>query len=421
MRTITANSPDRLRRFETVKSHSLKMGDAFASFLPLRYFANMDSMESITRSPVPSEIDPSEPFTLDDVYSECQPMTENHVQSESPTDTGTAEVPGKLSSMSVDWERTTDEPERHHDVNVFFSVYVSAITITGEGEGENDRGTFDGLVRLPRRMELRSGGAVDALFAIRKKRGAVFAVFDIAKGLHLFAKPSEILSVAGFLPDSMAMARERLAEFAPPKGPVLQASPVVDDAADQTPPAASFKGLSEISKLSVDWKGTTEEPELHGGKNVFFAVKTNATLSTGVIVTSVLRFPCRVELSAKGCRRLVEVLFVIKNQRGCDLAVFDETKGLHFLAKPIAVVSVLEFLPDRVIMAREQIGKSMQSLKAVKPKRVRTEGAWQGALLTFCECILRENGCTAEQKEKLENLRAGLADVRPTKTAKCTL
>ena len=193
------------------------------------------------------------------------------------------------------------------------------------------------------------------------------------------------------------------------------------------PPQPETRVLVRLSKLSVNWKKIPEEPEQHYGKNVFFAVQMTATRSTGVTVSSVLRLPCQVELDVTEGRRLVEALFVIRNKRGCIFAVFDPVNHIHFFAKPREITSILEFLPNRVAMAREQISGSIQCMTTAKskkgpnaPKRVRTEDDWQGALLTFCASMVDENG-SLERREALEKLTASLTeDVRPAKSAKCT-
>jgi hypothetical protein len=188
--------------------------------------------------------------------------------------------------------------------------------------------------------------------------------------------------------------------------------------------------LVRLSKLSVNWKKIPEAPEHHDGKNVFFAVQMTAARCTGVTVSSVLRLPCQVELDVKEGRRSVEALFVIRNKRGCVFAVFDPVNHTHFFAKPIEITSILEFLPNRVAMAREQISESIKCMNTTKSKqgpkapkgtkRGRTGDDWHGALLTFCVCMVDENA-SIERREAFEKLTASLTeDARSVKSAKCT-
>jgi hypothetical protein len=200
----------------------------------------------------------------------------------------------------------------------------------------------------------------------------------------------------------------------------------VEDEPCGQPPQPATQILARLSKLSVNWKKILEAPEHHDGKPIYFAVQMTATRSTGVTVSSVLRLPCQVELDVKEGRRLVEALFVIRNKRGCVFAVFDAVNHTHFFVKPIEITSILEFLPNRVAMAREQIGNSIKCMNTAKPKkspkgikRARTGEDWQAALLAFCACILDENA-SIERRESFEKLKASLGeDVQPTKGAKC--
>ena len=209
----------------------------------------------------------------------------------------------------------------------------------------------------------------------------------------------------------------------------ISSSDAKEEECGQQHPVDRF--LVRLSKLSVDWRKIPEKPEHHDGKNVFFCVNVKATMSTGATASIVFRLPCEVELDVKGGGRLVEALFVIRNKRGCVFAVFDAVNQIHFFAKPNEITTILEFLPNRVAMARGQIGKSIQCMNATKSKkgsigpkgtkRGRVCDDWQGALLTFCACILGENGST-ESRERFESLKKCLTEeTRPTKSAKSTL
>jgi hypothetical protein len=188
--------------------------------------------------------------------------------------------------------------------------------------------------------------------------------------------------------------------------------------------------LARLSKLSIDWGNTTEAPEKHAGKRIYFAVQMKATRSDGSTVTSVLRLPRRMKLGVRGGdggRRLVEALFVIRNKRSYDFAVFDAVDQVHFRAKPIQIVSILDFLPNKKAMARDQISNLVDCFDTIRAKMVedftkRTRGGvgCQYAKRASCACIVGERG-SCRQNEELKNISACLAeDSRPAKAAKCT-
>jgi hypothetical protein len=149
-----------------------------------------------------------------------------------------------------------------------------------------------------------------------------------------------------------------------------------------------------LLKLSIDWMQTPEEPEERGGNKIYFSVHTTVTGTTGITVSRVLRLPCHVELDViggGGTRRLVEALFVLRNERGCTFAVFDAIDQVHFIVKPNEIVSILDSLPDRKALARKQINNLTDCFKP----RARVRVGWKRKLSALGRVL---KGMIAQQR-----------------------
>jgi hypothetical protein len=182
-----------------------------------------------------------------------------------------------------------------------------------------------------------------------------------------------------------------------------------------------------LSNLNVVWKKSNPKlAEKHDGRDVCFSVYVGANMGPGadnVTIGSLIHLPCCVELAATP-NQMVEVSFVVRSKRGCTFVVFDESTDSFSFVKPIDIVAILEYLPNRKAVARTRIGAAIVELgrgprvvHKVPAKRGRCE-SWQVALLDFLVCMINEN-TGDEEKAKLETLRKSLLeDNRPVKKAK---
>jgi hypothetical protein len=179
-----------------------------------------------------------------------------------------------------------------------------------------------------------------------------------------------------------------------------------------------------LSKLKVIWKKSNPKlVEEHDGREVCFSVYISATMGLGVDSTtigSLVHLPCGVEVAGAQKQR-IEVLFVIRSKRGCTFVVFDEMNKAFSFLRPIDIVAVLEFLPNRKVVARTRISAAVAELERVtnrvSVKRKCGEN-WQGPLLALLGCMMGGK-ISDEQTVRLENLRKCLLEKdQPAKKAK---
>jgi hypothetical protein len=199
----------------------------------------------------------------------------------------------------------------------------------------------------------------------------------------------------------------------------------IQDGASEDPPVLHHVVFKELSNVCLNWKRSEKKlSEKYESKEIYFSVYVNANMGLGkdnVAIGSLIHLPCRIELAATP-GQCVDALFVIRSKKRSVFAVLGVSGSFSFV-HPVEISTILGFLPHKRAAARTMIGTAItEQVRRPGPanvpaKRVRCD-SWQTALFDFCQGTVDVNTC-AEQKAKLENLRAALFDNnRPAKAAK---